>query len=188
MKKILLLIASITLAALAANAQQWSFGPKVGVSFATANGFDGAKVREGLIAGVFADRMVNNYWGLQAELLFTQQGWNVETEGSPKVRTRLDYISMPILGKYYIVDGLNFQMGGQFSYLVGAKEKESGSSNRSVRSAYNKYNIEFLAGLAYDFDFGLVVEGRYNLGLTRTMSLNNGVTSGYLHVAVGWKF
>ena len=92
------------------------------------------------------------------------------------------------VSKYYLFDNFNFQLGGQFEYLLGAKEKVSGQSSRSIRNDFNRYNISFIAGLAYDFDFGLVVEGRYFYGLTQLTPLADNSRSGYLQLSLGYRF
>lgn len=186
MKKILLVLVFVSSIGICAQAQSWAWGPKAGVSFSTINGVSGAEVRTGVVAGLFAESPINDWLVMQADLLLTQQGYDIK--GDPKTRYRVDYISMPIVGKYYITNGLSFQLGGQFGYLVGAKEKISGSSATSVRSQFSRYNIMFIAGMSYDFDFGIVLEGRYLYGLTQMIPASSNARSGYLQVTAGWRF
>ncbi len=186
MKKILLTAACILMLGLTVNAQPWGFGPKAGATFSTVNGVKGAKVRVGVVAGLFAERMVSNFMGYQVELLFNQQGYDVK-HVTPTPKYRLDYISMPLISKYYILGGLNMQLGAQFDYLVGAKQKTE-NAHMSIRSDFNKYGVSFIAGLAYDFDFGLIIEGRYQLGLVNISSVTDQVTTGFLQVTAGWRF
>ena len=186
MKHILTIMFAVLAMSITAKAQSWAWGPKVGMTFSTINGAENAEVREGVVAGLFAERAVNEWLVMQADLLFSQHGYDLKAD--PKVRYRVDYISLPIVGKYYLIDNLNFQLGGQFEYLVGAKKKVSGSSSQSVRDEFNRYNIAFIAGIGYDFDFGLLLEGRYFYGLTQMTPLQDNSRSGYLQFAVGWRF
>ncbi len=167
-------------------AQDWAFGPKVGITFSTVNGVQTAEVREGVVAGVFAERAIGDMAAMQADLLFSQHGYNLNTD--PKTRYRVDYLSLPIVTKYYLFNNFNFQLGGQFEYLLGAKEKVSGSPSRSIRNDFNRYNIAIIAGLAYDFDFGLIIEGRYFYGLTQLTSLEDNSRTGYLQLTAGFRF
>lgn len=185
MKKVLLTIASLVAVAMCANAQVWAWGPKVGATFSTANGVTDAKARAGVVAGMFAESAVNDWLVMEADLLFSQQGYDLDT--SPKDRFRADYLTMPIVGKYYLLDGLNFQMGAQFGYLLGVKEKV-GDTKRQVRDEFNKYSISFIAGLAYDFDFGMIIECRYHYGLTPMVTSNSNSRGGHLQVMLGWRF
>ena len=186
MKHIFTIVFAVLATGIAANAQEWSFGPKVGMTFSTVNGVQTAEVREGMVAGVFAERAIGDMMSMQADLLFSQHGYDLKTD--PKTRYRVDYLSLPIVSKYYLFDNFNFQLGGQFEYLLGAKEKVSGQSTRSIRNNFNRYNISFIAGLAYDFDFGLVVEGRYFYGLTQLTPLEDNSRTGYLQLSLGYRF
>lgn len=189
MKKILLSAVILLVAGLGtANAQPWTFGPKVGATFSTANGVPQAKVRAGVVAGIFAESMVSDWYAIQAEILYTQQGYDMKPDGGSKLKNRLDYIAMPVVNKFYLIGGLNFQLGAQFAYLLDAKKiKEDEHSN--IRGNFNKFDVQFVTGLAYDFDFGLVIEGRYQIGLTRlTSTSTDGITSGTLQITAGWKF
>ena len=188
MKKLLLSMTALLMIGLSANAQPWSFGPKAGIAFSTVNGFEGARVRTGLVAGAFAERMVKNWFAVQTELLFVMQGHDVKNPDAPKTKMRLNYMAMPVITKYYVLGGLNFQLGGQFQYLVSGKEVYDGVKT-NLKDNINKYNVGFITGLAYDLDCGLVVEGRYCIGLTKVYNIpDSSITSGSLQVALGWKF
>ena len=69
MKKILLSLLAVVAVSVATQAQTWGFGPKAGVSFSSANGVEGSKMRAGLVVGAFASRWVNDWFALQGELL-----------------------------------------------------------------------------------------------------------------------
>ncbi len=185
MKKTLLSVATLLLIAFGASAQNWGWGPKVGVAFSTANNIQGAKVREGMVAGIFFQNPVCNWFTLEADVLFSQQGYDLHTD--PKTRYRVDYLAVPVLGKYYLLGGLNFQLGAEFDYLLNAKKKYDGT-DYVVHRDFNKFNIQFLTGLAYDFDFGLIVEGRYLYGLTEFVSTAGNARTGALQVSLGWCF
>ncbi|MBE5032726.1 porin family protein [Gallalistipes aquisgranensis] len=190
MKKILLSVAGLFLIGLCANAQPWGFGPKVGASFSTVNGVEGAKMRAGVVAGVFADRMINDWLSVEADLLYAMNGFRVHGDNGVKSKINLDYIYMPVVAKFYLTDGLNFQLGARFGYLVTSKEDVDGGDKYTIRDAINRYDVDLLAGLAYDFDFGMIIEGRYNIGATKMLRVAsaNPMTNGALEFSVGWRF
>lgn len=169
------------------SAQGWAWGPKVGATFATANGIPNAEIQPGLSAGLFFESVACNWFVIESDLLFSMQGFKVNGSEEGDTSVRLNYISMPILGKYYVIDGLNLQMGASFDYLVHTGAK-TGDKKVDMDGLYNKFNIQLLAGLAYDFDFGMVLEGRYRYGLTPLTPEAENVYSGMLQVSVGWRF
>ncbi len=190
MKKFLLSVAGLFLIGLCANAQPWGFGPKAGASFSTVNGVEGAKMRAGVVAGVFADRMINDWLSVEADLLYAMNGYRFHDLNGVESKINLDYIYMPVVAKFYLTDGLNFQLGARFGYLVTSKEDIDGGDKFTIRDAINRYDVDFLTGLAYDFDFGMIVEGRYNIGLTNMLRMSSEVpvTNGALEFVVGWRF
>lgn len=186
MKKILLSLLAVVAVSAAAQAQTWGFGPKVGLTLSSANGIEGSKMRAGVVAGAFASRWVNDWFALQGELLYSQQGYNTSVAGVSE-KFRLDYLTMPVLAKFYLIDGLNFEIGGQLAYRVAAKQKLAKADFLSLKQKTNRFHADFICGLSYDFDFGLILEGRYLLGLN-SVGVGNGIKTGALQMLVGWRF
>ncbi len=188
MKKFFLSIAALLAAGIfAADAQVWSFGPKAGVAFSSANGIKDSRARTGLVAGAFAEVEMSDWFAVQGEILYSQQGFDTKTAGV-RSRYQIDFLTMPVVTKYYLIGGLNVQLGAQFGYLLNAKTKSPDTARRSIKGEVNRYNVGVLTGLAYDFDFGLVLEGRYTLALTDTFIGAEKQRAGALQVMVGWKF
>lgn len=187
MKKLFLLCAAAMLSLGTISAQGWAWGPKVGATFATVNGIPDAKTLPGVSAGLFFESVACNWFVIESDLLFSMQGFKVDGGENGDASVRLNYISMPLLGKYYVIDGLNLQMGASFDYLIHTGAKVAGEEV-DMSGEFNKFNIQLLAGLAYDFDFGMVLEGRYRYGLTPLTPEAENVYSGMLQVSVGWRF
>ena len=186
MKKILLSLLAVVAVSVATQAQTWGFGPKAGISFSSANGVEGSKMRAGLVVGAFASRWVNDWFALQGELLYSQQGFNTNVGGVSE-KFRIDYLTMPVLAKFYLIEGLNFEVGGQIAYRVSAKQKVAKAEFLSLKQKTNRFHADFICGLSYDFDFGLILEGRYLLGLN-SVGVGNGIKTGALQMLVGWRF
>ena len=120
-----------------ASAQGWGFGPKVGTTFANVNGLEGTKMKAGVVAGMFAERDINNWFSIQAELLWSQQGYHQKMAGEA-FDTRLSYVYLPVVTKYYLIGGMNVQLGAQFGYLVTSKA----TGSPSLKPVINKYNVD----------------------------------------------
>lgn len=186
MKKLLLLCAAAMLSVGTISAQGWAWGPKVGATFSTVNGIPDAKVLPGVSAGLFFESVACNWFVIEGDLLFSMQGFKVQGNDTD-ASIRINYLSMPVVGKYYVIDGLNLQMGAAFDYRIHTGSTINDESV-DLDGRFNKFNIQVLTGLAYDFDFGMVLEGRYLYGLTPLLSEADNTYSGMLQISMGWRF
>lgn len=187
MRKFLLMSVLALCSIVTVSAQKWGFGPKVGATFANVNGVEGSKMQGGVVAGVFAVRDIKRWFAIQTELLWSQQGCRQSFNGN-HYETRLSYLTLPLLTKYYLIHGFNVELGAQFGYLVTSKI--TGDEGYSLKRSINKYNVDMLVGLAYDFKCGLTLEGRYNIGLTNLQRTQSGqdIRNATMEVMVGWRF
>ncbi|MFI3331476.1 MAG: porin family protein [Rikenellaceae bacterium] len=187
MKKFLLSFAALFMLASFVKADEWAWGAKVGANFSTVNGWQGAKTRKGVTAGLFIERMVVNNLAIESDLLYSMEGFRFKESGKT-IDVNYDYVKMPIVLKYYIVDGLSLQGGAQMGYVVN-KSVDANSSGLDLESGVNRFNVDLIAGLAYDFCFGLVLEGRYAAGVTKILNATStGVSNGTLLFSAGWRF
>lgn len=187
MKKLLLSsVVVVLLSTTGAFAQVWGGGVKVGSNFSSVSGLPAIKQEMGVTAGVFAVRDINCWFSVQQELMYSQQGFRQHI-GNSVYRVEMDYINMPVLAKFYTIGGLNMQVGAQFGYLIHAKEL--GHQTYGELWSINKFNADMLLGLAYDFNCGLIIEGRYALGLkdfhlANTPEMRNAT----FQLTAGWRF
>lgn len=183
---------------LAVNAQvQFAVGIKGGPNFAKINADDGVggnyKNRTGFHAGAFALIKLTKI-GIQPEIIFSQQGSTV-TFNSQKLEQNFTYINVPVILKLYTVAGINLQIGPQFGFANKA-EVESVVNNvkttTNVKSAVKSTDLTLALGAGWDLPFGLTIDARYNLGLskvydkapdTQTQNAKNQV----IQVSVGFK-
>ncbi|UPS90818.1 MULTISPECIES: porin family protein [unclassified Bizionia] len=220
MKKLLLSAAIAVIGLSQVSAQEFSFGPKAGVNFATLTGdIEDAEFKVGLHIGGAAEYMFDEKMGLQAELLYSMQGAKNEyTETSTiggvterdfeKSTLKLNYINLPVMFKYYIVDGFNVEVGPQVSFLVSAKGEyeyeysisgggtdfsESGSEEIDIDDELKGIDFGLNFGLGYKLDNGLNFGARYNLGL---MNINDEdefrdeykINNGVIQISAGFMF
>jgi len=195
MKKILIVVIACLFTSSLANAQaQFALGIKAGPNFANidANSSVGAnyKNRTGFHGGAFALIKLTKI-GIQPELLFSQQG-SIVKFNSGDGEANFDYINIPIILKLYTVAGINLQVGPQFGFLSGGEVKSTLSGITNVQDAKDFYKgSDFSAalGLGWDLPFGLTIDARYNLGLSK---INDGTNSDesknqVIQVSVGYK-
>lgn len=191
MKKIILAVSAILLST-SAFAQNFEFGVKAGLNLATMTKSDGAaKFRPGIHAGAFAEYVINDYVGVQAELLYSMQGTRVKEDGATGT-LKLDYIVLPILAKIYVIEGLSVDLGPQFGYMVSAKAKEKVDGESSTINVYDdpslkKFDVSVGMGLSYKLPYNLVVSARYNLGLTKIYD-GEKTKNSVIQIGVGYRF
>ena len=170
MKKVLLSIAALFTVATYASAQEtgFGFGPKVGINLSNQTLLDG-DYKTGLTAGVFADYRFSNLFALSADVLYSRQG----TKGEG-VKVKTDNLNIPILANFYLVKGL----------AVKAENNDV-----DVKAAYKKADVAVPVGVSYLFNCGLILDARYNIGLTSLAKDKDIVTrNSVFAVTAGWRF
>jgi len=169
MKKIILAVIICVLAVVNINAQA-TVGIKAGVNFASIlnENINGVKGRTSFNVGIVAEIETSSTTSFQAELVYSGQGFKyeggtIENEVIPKDTYKLDYLNIPLVFKYYINDGFNFEIGPQVGFLLSSKTEDSG---KNVNDFFTTASFDILFGLGYKFENGFNVNARYNLGLT----------------------
>ena len=168
MKKTLIVLIAIGIAAFA-NAQKTKqdegikIGIKGGLNVSNLMGdVKDVAIRTSIHAGLVAEIIVNDKFSIQPELLYSGQGASDTSTGGGRIK--LDYITLPVLGKFPIAKNLSLETGPQIGFLVSGKEK----TNDSNETIPNTKTIDFglNAGLNYELNNGVFFQARYNLGLT----------------------
>lgn len=124
MKKMILAAAALMMAA-GASAQMPSFewGVKAGLNVSGISNIDDSKMKASIYVGAFAEFHVNDWLGIQPEVIYSRQGFAVDDNSVDYARARLNYLNIPIMGKFYVLDNLSFETGPQFGFLLNAREK-----------------------------------------------------------------
>lgn len=152
---------------------KFALGLKGGVNLASLNVSDPVasyQARTGFHAGAFALFKFSKI-GLQPELLFSQQGSKIKLN-TQDLNANYSYLAIPVLFKLYTVAGINLHIGPQFGYLINAKSdydpinKVAFTSTQDVKNAYKNSDVSLNMGVGWDLPFGLVLDARYNLGLS----------------------
>lgn len=148
-------------------------GIKFGANFATISDASGLDNKTGFHIGAFGAIKFNDNIALQGELLYSQQGAKFKPGD-----INLDYVNVPIIIKYYLVQGLNLQVGPQFGFLVNDNLDDSNAETMDIAA---------VLGLGFDLPFGLRLDGRYNLGLTDIAKNGDGKNS-VISLSIGYSF
>lgn len=154
------------ISSVAANAQnevgQISVAPVVGINLSNLTKLDNTKMKFGIAAGAVAEYGVSDNFGVSLGLIYSQQGCKFDGGG----KYNMDYLNIPILAQYYVIDGLALKAGIQPGCLVSAKAKGNGHST-SIKDGCNKFDVAIPIGLSYEYK-NIVLDARYNIGLTKT--------------------
>jgi hypothetical protein len=164
MKKISLLFFVLLFTAGSAMAQaQFSVGIKGGLNFAKfdASDFGGSiKNKTGFHGGAFALIKLSKI-GIQPELIFSQQGSKFRFS-TDDLEGNFNYINIPVMLKLYTIAGINLQVGPQFGFLSKAE-----IDGENVKDSFKGSDLSLGIGAGWDLPFGLSIDARYNLGLSK---------------------
>lgn len=166
------------------NAQDVKLGAKIGMNVSSVNGNpDNLDSKTGWVLGATAEVSLTEKFSLQPELLYSQQG--AKQRGN--FIYDLNYISLPVMAKYYIAKGFSLEAGPQFSFLV--KDELISDTNNAASANTNAENFDFSAnlGLGYQLENGIFFQTRYNLGLT-AVSETPDVKNGVFQMTLGFQF
>ena len=150
----------------ATSAQGLDLGFKLGFNFANVSGIEDFNQRTGLSAGLFAGAKLGDKIGLQIDALYSQQGAEVGATYSDIVQDfNLDYISIPVVVKYYLTDNLNIHAGPQMGILLNDQTGVVGQVFDNIEAD----TVDWLGtlGIGLDLPLGLRAEARYSFGLIR---------------------
>jgi hypothetical protein len=140
-------------------------GVKGGLNFAKIDGTssvgDNYKSRTGYHFGAFTLIKVGKI-GIQPEVLFSKQGSKVSRPNTQDFDANFNYINIPVIVKLYTVAGINLQVGPQFGFLSRAE-----IDDKDVKDSFKNSDVSLALGAGWDLPFGLKIDARYNLGLTK---------------------
>lgn len=182
MKKLIVMAILLIAGSTQMNAQL-RLGIKGGVNFANVDGGpDGIdyKSKTGFHAGAVAEIGFGGNLAIQPELLYSSQGTKVEGAGD----FNLDYVSVPVLVKYYIVsDLLSIEAGPQFSFLVDDSNDAiddigNGGDNKS-------FDFAVAGGIGLNITKNLFAQARYTIGLTE-VSKDADIKNSVFQLSVGY--
>lgn len=176
MKKLFVFIAVAVLYYGSVHSQEFRLGAKAGANFALIGG-DGAEnfdPRVSFHVGGLVEVPLMGKFAIQPELLFSSQGmkegyYGFVFKGNIKNNLVLDYINVPIMGKYYILEGLSVELGPQVGFLVSAKNKykdHDDSGTIDVKDFYKSIDFAVGLGASYRLNNDVFFSIRFNKGIS----------------------
>lgn len=195
-KSFLTLLGLVSVSTTAVAQQEVKFGPKAGVNIANLSGVDNTEMKIGFHVGFVAEIKFNEKFSVQPEVLYSAQGAK-SSSGQNEVKWNNDYINVPIMAKYYIVEGFSAELGPYVGFLMKSEAKGDNASV-DTKDLYKSIDFGLGVGLAYDMPMGFFVGARLNVGLSK---VNEDLSAGNLtvetddvknmpviQVGVGYKF
>lgn len=160
-------------------AQDVKFGVKAGANFSnlkveTDFGGGSPDGATSFYAGGLVDFSVSGKFHIQPEVQYSIEG----AEDAD-----ISYVNIPVMGKFYIVEGFNVQAGPQIGILVDAEGGTDGLKST---------NFGLNVGAAYELSQGLFFDARYNFGLANILEDGDDFdtelnTKGF-QIGVGYRF
>ncbi len=181
MKKLIVIVVTLFIGT-TAFCQDLDFGVKAGANFANISDASGLSNKTGFQAGLFAGVKFTDNLGVQADLLYSQQGAKFDAGDFD-----LSYINVPVVMKVYLVQGLNLQAGPQFGFIVNDNLPEVIGGDEDYNA--EKTDVSGVVGAGYDFPFGVRLDARYNFGfsdVSKNFGGNN--KNNVFSVALGYSF
>lgn len=176
MKKIFLSAAAVMAFSFAAQAQseEMKFGVKAGANFTNFD-TEGGDIdgKTGFYVGALVDLPVSGNFHVQPELHYSSEGAD---------EANIDYIRIPVMAKYYVMEGLSLQVGPEVAFKIGADDL--------IDETSKSIDFGLGAGAGYELPMGLFFDVRYNLGLSNINDTDFGgdVKNTGFQVGAGYRF
>jgi hypothetical protein len=165
-----------------ANAQETKFGAKAGFNMSNLAGADNASTLIGIHLGGFAEFKLSDKFAVQPELLFSMQG-----AGFDGGDTKLNYINIPVMAKYFVTENISIEAGPQIGFLMSAK-----ADGTDVKEGYNSTDFGINLGGSYYLNDNMFLTARYGFGLSDVEkdlpSDEKGSKNSVFQLSFGYKF
>lgn len=191
MKKLVFIIAIAAIFSVSSvHAQSSNFGIKGGVNFASFTGDDikNVETRTSFHAGGVYELRISNAFSIQPEFLYSSQGYKEE---GVDIQSQLNYLNVPVMGKFYVAKGLSLQAGAQVGLLIYAHEKGEllgVEFDNDEKDSYKDIDYGVNFGLGYRLPSGLFFDARYNLGLSTIDAGEADIKNNVIQLSLGFFF
>lgn len=162
-------IICITFTAKAQDEKKSNAGLKLGYNLAAVS-YDGdteTGQRHGFHIGFYGESFLSDNVALQVELLYSQQGYEIE-DNSGVFTQKLDYINLPLLLKVYPSTNFFLEAGPQVGLAINHKEEFDSSFNLfDTSQEFDPQNFDWGVNFGGGFKTGSGVSFgvRYHLGM-----------------------
>jgi hypothetical protein len=115
--------------------------------------------------GVIADFKGTDNFNLRSGLLYNGNTSSLTFDGD-KQKITVNYLSLPLLGRFKVSEGLYAIAGPQINFLLSAKNTYDGETSEE-NEAFNSSSFSGLFGAEYQFS------DKFRLGINYTAGLSN---------------
>jgi hypothetical protein len=166
------------------SAQEFSIGPKVGLSQGNVkvngDGFSKGNSKMGYHVGLFA-RLGGNFIYLQPEVLYTNTGGqfkeNLQGAGEVKYEATFNRLDVPVLLGLKFADLFRVQAGPVASFLLNSDVTQEGANlSSSTLPDYKKSTIGYQAGIGVDIG-NMILDLKYEGALSKVSENIGGLTT-----------
>jgi len=123
----------------------------------------------GIHVGGYYESIISSYASIQVELVVSLQGAALTLDKED--RLNYTYLNLPILGKFYVVENFDFELGPQIGYLLVATEKDP-VGNINITQQVRRFDFSLAIGVGYKYRGRTSLTLRYNLGINNTNENN----------------
>ena len=164
------------------------YGFKVGANYSNLGGdVENNAYKAAMHFGGVAEYEYNDLLSFQGEVTFSFQG--LQNKDDSEFKTNLNYVNVAVVGKYFVSDYITIDAGPQFGYLLSAKNALVGDESIDVIDNFKSIDYGVLVGATYEFDYGIFISLRYNLGLANISNLDSFKTNNSVaQLSLGYKF
>jgi len=182
-----ILVIALLITAVSSTFAQFTIGPKIGLNmtkeYAGIEGIDeDVDFKLGLNIGLFGRYGINDRFNMQAEVLYSQQGYKsdiilADINGALQgigYKASSHYLNIPLSLRFYLLKRFYIEAGPQIGFCI---DSNFSSDNADVENAmkelntdYNTLDFSLAGGIGYDIGYGLSINARYVHGFTKTLT------------------
>lgn len=137
--------------------------------------------------GFFYNSAGDGSFDFRMELLYSNKGKGTGSRAnSNRNTTHLHYFTLPLMGVFKPIDGLDLQFGAEAGFLLAARQKAQVTSNTAgatidyngdVLNLYKRFDAGIVLGVSHSFDSGITLGARYSFGLFNINNLGTSSTT-----------
>jgi len=162
LKKLLLGICIVVFGFSTLTAQEFKIGAKAGLNLATLQP-ELTDSRTSFHLGGMAEIKLMDAFSIQPELLYSAHGAKDQKDVDNNEIFKLDYLNLPVMAKYYVIEALSIEAGPQLGVLLSAKREDNGETE-DRKDITKSTDIGFALGAGYRLENGLNFGLRYYFG------------------------
>lgn len=145
------------------------YGVKAGYNASSIGGdVNDAKSLSGFHAGFLVEFALSDQFAIQPEVLYSTQG--AQYDGGRK--SQIDYVNVPVLAKYYFLEGFAVEAGPQIGFLIKSEDKLDGTTI-DYKEVTKDIDFSLPVGLSYRFPINVFLSARYIFGLSNFNDLEH---------------